>query len=128
MKSMSLKLLCYGCLLLFAGCDCNPSSRRQNLARVYQLEYCLDVGRTAEFNHIMIGPGKLSFNKDMTLKITNDSLSYSGIKGKWDISSYADYGNFIFKIEGFDDQVTNTPEFSVVAGGKKITLFFKSCT
>ena len=94
---------------------------------MYNIHYCLDVLRTETFNKIKAGAGKLSFNKDMTLNISNDSIRYSNIKGKWDISSYADYGNFIFKMPGFDDQITDLPEFYVMLDGKKIKLFFKTC-
>ncbi|HEY9258154.1 hypothetical protein, partial [Chitinophaga sp.] len=86
-----------GCCMLLS---CNPTSRYQNVSQFYGKVRCLDVQKTEAENCIKIGNGKLFFNSDMTFRITNDSLKYSNIYGKWDLCCYAsDYGNFVFKVD-----------------------------
>lgn len=108
--------------------SCNPTSRYQNVSGFYGKVRCLDVQQTEAENNIKIGNGKLIFNSDMTFHITNDSLKYSNINGKWDLCCYgSDYGNFVFTVDGLPTLKTPIPVLDVKIDGKKVRLTFTLC-
>ena len=114
--------------ILGAILSCNPTSKDQNLHRVYGLENCLDVERTERINKIKIGNGKIVYNKDMTFLVTNDSLKYSNLRGTWDLCcSGSDYGNIILTLNGYKPFESSTPSFYINVDGKEVKLVFTLC-
>lgn len=112
------------CLII----SCNLTSKEQNLKGLYGKRFCLDVQQTESVNKIKIGNGTLTFRKDMSFEVINDSLQYSNIKGTWDICCYdSDYGNYIFKVEGMSELKTSSPEFYTKVNDKEVRLIFKVC-
>ncbi|MBL7707642.1 MAG: hypothetical protein JNJ86_01150 [Chitinophagaceae bacterium] len=112
--------------VVFGGCNC--SGKRQTLKGIYGKVFCLDVQKTESFNKIRIGEGTLTLNKNMTFKITNDSLKYSNITGTWDICCYdSDFGNYIFRVKGLNDWKTSLPEIYIKTSDGEVKLIFRTC-
>lgn len=112
------------CLII----SCNWTSKEQNLKGLYGKRFCLDVQQTESVNKIKIGNGTLTFKKDMSFEVINDSLQYSNIKGVWDICCYdSDYGNYIFKVGRMAEWKTSSPEFYIKVKDKEVRLIFKVC-
>ena len=119
---------CVFILILCIFYSCNPSSKEQNLQRVYGEVNCLDVEKTESINNIKIGNGKIIFNKDMTFLVTNDSAKYSNLRGTWDLCcSGNDFGNIILTLNGYKPFESSTPSFYINIDGKEIKLVFTIC-
>ena len=124
----SLKKIFVFIAILSAIFSCNPTSKEQNLQRVYGAVNCLDVERTERINKIKIGNGKIVYNKDMTFLVTNDSAKYSNLRGTWDLCcSGSDYGNMILILNGYKPFESSTPSFYINVDGKEVKLVFTIC-
>jgi hypothetical protein len=115
-------------LLMVSSCimlSCNLGSKEQNLRGVRGKRFYLDVVETERVNNIKIGNGGLLLKKDMTFEVTNDSMQYSNLTGTWDLCCFnSDYGNYVFRVEGLEEWVSDLPEFYVKVDGKMIKLVF----
>ncbi len=112
-------------IFLLASCD---SGYKQNIQGLESKIFCLDVNETKKRNNINIGRGTLTFNKNMTFNIENDTLKFSKIKGTWDLCCQAsDWGNYVFKPENHIRQISSTPELEVNIGDKIYFLMFTNC-
>ena len=113
--------------VLFGACG-DIAAYHATINEAVHMNYCLDIERTKQVNHIIIGPGELLLHEDMSFMILNDSLKYSNITGQWDICCpNSDFGNYIFKVKGLPEWKQAEPNLFVLIDQKQIRLFFTPC-
>jgi hypothetical protein len=108
---------------------CCVSGYEQNIAAFAPATFCLDINETKNRNtEIKIGEGSLTLNKDMSFKITNDSLKFSNIIGEWDLCCRgSDWGNYVFKLKNHIKQITSSPKIEIKVDNKIYNLVFTVC-
>lgn len=119
---MRVKFLLHISLLFALACS---TGYEHNIKGMVLRKFCLNIAETEKRNHIKIGNGSLTINENMTFTVTNDSLYFSNITGKWDLCCKAsDWGNYIFIPDGHIRQMSSTPEFEVKIQGKIYFMIF----
>ena len=109
---------------LFISCN---SGYEQNINALSGKRLCLNIRETENKNKINIGKGILTFNRDKTFTITNDSAWFSNISGEWDLCCSNEWGEYVFEPQNHIRQITLLPEFEIKIDNKIYQLVFTSC-